>query len=114
MLMRHARRKQIISSIKESAMRRYIPPLLNISLLFSFVVFILLPGCAVFELHKISVNDLNKQLDSTELVILDVRPASDWQKSEFKIRGAIHEDPFHVASWADKYPRDSKIILYCA
>jgi hypothetical protein len=29
-----------------------------------------------------------------------------------KLPGAVHEDPAKVQSWAHKYPKDAKIVLY--
>jgi hypothetical protein len=95
-------------------MKRPIATLLSISLFFPIVAFFLINGCAVFELQKISVHTLNNQLDNADLTIIDVRHAGDWQKSELKIKGAVHENPYHVASWADKYPKNKKIVLYCS
>ena len=78
------------------------------------IAFFLLSGCAVTKLQKISVDALNNQMHSADLTIIDVRQTGDWQKSEFKIKGAVRENPYSAATWADKYPKDRKIILYCS
>lgn len=95
-------------------MRRHMPTLLNTSLILSMVAFLLLSGCAVTRLQKISVDALNNQLNNADLTIIDVRQAGDWQKSEFKIKGAVRENPYSAATWAGKYPKDRKIVLYCS
>jgi rhodanese-related sulfurtransferase len=46
------------------------------------------------------------------VVLLDVRPEAQWRVSEMKLPGAVHEDPAKVQSWAHKYPKDAKIVLY--
>jgi len=52
-------------------------------------------------------------MPSTDLVILDVRKASDWDKSDSKILGAVREDPSDVKAWAPKYPKDKTLLFYC-
>jgi hypothetical protein len=63
---------------------------------------------------KMSIDELKGMLDSKDLVVLDVRAGKDWSSSELKIKGAVREDPKALDSWAGKYPKDKKIILYCA
>jgi rhodanese-related sulfurtransferase len=48
------------------------------------------------------------------VVILDVRRGKDWTDSDQKIKGAIREDGKEYESWAENYPKDKKIVLYCA
>jgi rhodanese-related sulfurtransferase len=48
-----------------------------------------------------------------EVVIIDVRRTSDWEKSGAKIKGAVRESEKDI-SWAGKYPKDKFLILYCA
>jgi hypothetical protein len=38
----------------------------------------------------------------------------DWADSDLKIKGAVREDPKVFESWANKYPKDKTIVLYCA
>jgi hypothetical protein len=58
--------------------------------------------------------ELKAHLGVQGFFIIDVRRASDWKKSENKIKGAVREDPDSVKDWASKYPKDKAIILYCA
>jgi len=95
-------------------MRLHVPTLLNTSLILSLVTFFLLSGCVVTKLQKISVDALNNQMDNANVTIIDVRQGGDWQKSQFKIKGAVRENPYSAASWADKYPKNRKIVLYCS
>jgi hypothetical protein len=45
-------------------------------------------------------------------IVVDVRIADDWKKSDLKIKGAIREDPekdYRV--WASKYPKDKTLVF---
>jgi rhodanese-related sulfurtransferase len=48
------------------------------------------------------------------LVILDVRAGRDWSTSEFKIQGAERVEEAKFAAWAERFPKDAKLVLYCA
>ena len=62
----------------------------------------------------ITKEDLKAQLESPNLMILDVRAGKDWKSSEFKIKGAARANPEEFDKWADTYPKDKKYFLYCA
>ena len=66
------------------------------------------------DVPRMSVEELKNILDQDKVTVLDVRAGRDWKSSEFKIRGAERADPGDFRSWADKYPRDSTLVLYCA
>ncbi len=61
---------------------------------------------------KISVQQLNACLGAPDQIIIDVRDSNSWTKSKLKIMGAIRENSEDVSSWAGKYPRDKRIVLY--
>lgn len=69
---------------------------------------------AASDVQRISKEDLRSKLESGQVIVIDVRTKRDWDKSSFKIRGAVREDPADVASWSSKYPKDATIVLYCA
>ncbi|MCF8067158.1 MAG: hypothetical protein K9L30_01080 [Desulfobacterales bacterium] len=60
---------------------------------------------------RISTGDLKKKLNDSKLIIVDVRVESQWQSSDVKISGAVHENPADI-KWADKYSKDSLIVTY--
>ena len=60
----------------------------------------------------ISKEQLKEMLDSADVVILDVRTSEDWQKSEFKIKGAIRKRPELFDSWSKALPRGKTLVLY--
>ena len=66
------------------------------------------------NVDTIDKDELKSILSSEDTVIIDVRAGRDWSSSEFKIQGAIREDPGDVASWAGNYGKDKTIVLYCA
>lgn len=47
-------------------------------------------------------------------IVLDARFEGQWEDSEYRIKGAVRENPDDFESWADKYPKDKLIVLYCA
>ena len=82
----------------------------------ALAVLLLLSGTDVSaQVEKMSKDELKAMLGKPELVVIDVRQAGDLVKSNLKIKGAVREDPKQdIKSWADKYPRDKTIVLYCA
>lgn len=52
--------------------------------------------------------------DDPSIIFLDVRLSTDWKGSDRKIRGAIKVDPHDVPLWADRFPKDRMIVVYCA
>ena len=65
------------------------------------------------DVPKITTEELKAILDNPDLRIIDVRIKRDWEKSTLKIRGALWEDFFEIDTWAQKYPKDKTIVLYC-
>jgi rhodanese-related sulfurtransferase len=66
------------------------------------------------DIPKMTKDELRGMLGNPDLVIIDVRYSKDWTESDLKIQGAIREDPKIFDSWANKYPKDKILILYCA
>jgi rhodanese-related sulfurtransferase len=59
-------------------------------------------------------DELKPMLGNDDLVILDVRAGRDWSTSEFKIAGAVRADGSDFKSWGMSYPKEKKLVLYCA
>lgn len=66
------------------------------------------------DVPRIAGTELETRLGQADIIVLDVRRDSDWNSSSEKIKGAARENPAHFRNWADKYPRDKTIVLYCA
>jgi rhodanese-related sulfurtransferase len=79
-----------------------------------FMVGILTAFAKSAEAPRMPQEELKAMLASPDLIILDVRYGKDWTDSDVKIKGAVREDPKVFKSWANKYPKDKTIVLYCA
>ena len=78
-----------------------------------FVVFIA-AGLALADAPRVTKDQLKEQMGDPDLLIVDVRLGTDWDASEFKIKGAVRVPLEEFLEWAAKYPKDTKMILYCA
>ena len=65
------------------------------------------------EVPRISVEKTRELLGSPDVIIIDVRTAKTWWRSSTKILDAVREEPGAVEKWAQKYPKDKTLILYC-
>ena len=72
------------------------------------------PLWAASDVPMMTKEELRAALDAPGLVILDVRRGKDWTASEFKIKGAVYAPPKEFDQWVAQYPRQTKIVLYCA
>jgi hypothetical protein len=64
------------------------------------------------DVPRMTIETLQEVLGQPGVVLLDGRPEAQWRVSEMKLPGAVHEDPADVESWAHKYPKDAKIVIY--
>ena len=87
------------------------------------ILFLLIPFAAmlVFSSYSggssvsvITKETLKNWVDKGEVTILDARQGRDWGSSEFKIKDAHRADPGQFMAWKDKYPKNQKLVLYCA
>lgn len=74
----------------------------------------LLTPCLADEVQRITKEELKGMLSDPAVAVVDVRAEGDWKASEFKIKGAVREDPAQVASWMGKYGKDKVLVFYCA
>lgn len=63
---------------------------------------------------QMTVEELRSKLGDPDVTILDLRREAHWKASDRKIMGAVREDPHDVENWANRYPRDKTLVLYCA
>jgi hypothetical protein len=61
---------------------------------------------------RITKDQLREMLGKPDVAIVDARPVEQWKYSDQLIPGAAHEDPFTVESWARKYDKNKKIVVY--
>jgi len=83
------------------------------------VLILVAGGCTLIsagsaETARISVDQLQGMLGRSDVIVVDVRSRSDWNKSELKIKGAVREELSAISSWIDKYPKEKTLVFYCA
>ena len=84
-------------------------------LLFIMISIVITAGSSsAAEKALIEPEKLKAKLDQPDLVILDARIVSYWKRSDRKIQGALRVDPHDVSSWADKFSKDSHVVIYCS
>lgn len=85
-----------------------------LTVMISLMLF-LLPSLIVSadEVPRMTKEELKGLIGNPDVIVLDVRRGKDWNASEFKIKGAIRESTKDI-SWANKYPKDRTLVLYCA
>ena len=66
------------------------------------------------DVPRMGKQELKELLGSADVIILDVRTGKDWKASTSTIKGAIREDPQSFDAWADTYPKDKTLVLFCA
>jgi hypothetical protein len=66
------------------------------------------------DVPRMSSQELKGLLGSGDVIILDVRTSRDMEGSTSTIKGAIREDPQAFDTWADTYPKDKTLVLFCA
>jgi rhodanese-related sulfurtransferase len=86
----------------------------NLAIKLVLVLAIAVTPAFAANVGKISPDELKGLLGADNLIILDVRTGKDWKSSEFKIPGAIRANPSEFATWGNSYPKEKKIVLYCA
>ncbi|HEA69523.1 MAG TPA: hypothetical protein ENI07_22335 [Desulfobacterales bacterium] len=88
--------------------------ILSIVLVSAFVGLIISPGFAAEDDIRISKAKVEKLIDNPDVIILDVRHTQHWQNSKYKIKGAVRRRPTLFDSWANEFPRNKVLVLYCA
>ncbi len=66
------------------------------------------------EVPRMTKEELRSKLGSPDVTIIDVRVGGEWQASKEKIQGAVRQEPGEVKTWADKFPKDKTLVLYCS
>jgi hypothetical protein len=66
------------------------------------------------DIPRMTKDELKAKLANPDIIIVDVRAPSDWERSELKIKGAVREDPANAPAWLGKYQKDKTYVFYCA
>jgi tRNA 2-thiocytidine biosynthesis protein TtcA len=62
---------------------------------------------------NLSVDELKALKNADDITLIDVRLTEDFALDPTLIPGAQYRDPEMIASWADLFPKDKKVVLYC-
>ncbi|MGL1861300.1 MAG: rhodanese-like domain-containing protein [Pseudodesulfovibrio sp.] len=66
------------------------------------------------KVPRMEIKELLSKVDSSDVLIIDVRRGSDWKGSEKMIKNAVRKAYNDVGSWAGEMPKDKTLVLYCA
>jgi hypothetical protein len=86
--------------------------------LLAFLVVFVLTGCLQnltldTKVPRMTKEDLRSLLDNPEVIVLDVRIADEWKRSDLKTKGAVHEDPEKdYRTWGAKYSKEKTLVFY--
>jgi hypothetical protein len=72
------------------------------------------PWAKSADVPRMTKEELRANLGNPNFIIIDVRLGPDWEDSDLKIKGAVRQDPKVFDAWANKYPKDKTLVLYCA
>jgi len=64
------------------------------------------------EVPRLTKGQLREMLGKPDVVVIDCRPVEQWKYSNQMIPGTVHEDPLAVETWAQKYDKNKKIVIY--
>ena len=83
-------------------------------LLLCFILFFAVIPLTAEAVPKITADELNNILGTEDLVVIDSRKTSDWEKSEEMILGAFRGDPWKTEEWIADLSPDKRYVVYCA
>ena len=86
----------------------------NIVLLVSCLLFSASSLFAAEEVKIMSTQDLKDNLHAEDISILDVRSERGWEKSEFKVPGALRATWDNFEEWSGSLPKGNRLVLYCS
>lgn len=66
------------------------------------------------DAQMMTKEQLRPMLGKSDVIIIDVRTKYEWDNSKVKIPGAVRQEGMKFGLWMKKYPKDKKIVLYCA
>lgn len=72
------------------------------------------PALGADDVPRMDKDELKALLDNPDVVILDARTSSDWNKSENKVKGAHRLDQSNWQNLEMMYPKEKTIVVYCS
>jgi rhodanese-related sulfurtransferase len=85
-----------------------------VGILCAFSASALITGCPGEQTSSMSKETLKGKLNDSNLIVIDVRMESAWEKCDTKITGARRENPETVSTWMANYPKEKTIVFYCS
>ena len=85
--------------------------------LFLLIMAFILPLSVASASNTVSIvtkEAVKEWMDTGPVAILDARQGRDWTASEFKIITAQRVDPGNLDAWKDTFPKDTRLVIYCA
>ncbi|MCG8636318.1 MAG: hypothetical protein MI863_20975 [Desulfobacterales bacterium] len=79
-----------------------------------FAIFLAASYSGAASTSVVSKETVKDWMDNGSVTVLDARRGRDWSSSEFKIKGAHRADPRKVSDWKANFPKDRKLVIYCA
>lgn len=73
-----------------------------------------LSGVQAAQVPRMDKEELESILDNSDLILLDVRPTSQWAISSETLPGATHKDPYRARQWGQKLDKNKTVVTYCA
>ena len=64
------------------------------------------------EVPRMNKEELRSRLNNPETIVIDVR--KEQKDADTKIQGAVLREPDKLSTWADNYPKDKTLVLYCS
>ncbi len=88
----------------------------RLAVIIAWIVFFCVapPALRANDVPRMDKDELKALLDNPDVVILDARTSSDWNKSENKIKGAHRLDQSNAGSVETMYPKEKTIVVYCS
>ena len=66
------------------------------------------------DVPRMEADQLLEQIDSPDVLVIDVRRGGDWTGSGKMIKNSVRKPYDDVESWVDTLPQGKTIVLYCA
>lgn len=79
-----------------------------------FLHILALPVLHASQVPRMDKDQLKAILNSSDLILLDVRPAAQWAASSRKLPEAKHRDPYRARQWGTELNKNMTVVTYCA
>jgi len=96
-------------------LKKYLVPVVTLMVLATVMVMATTAEVAFAQdVPRMEADQLLEQIDSPDVLIIDVRRGGDWKGSGKMIKNSVRKPFDDVESWVDTLPQGKTIVLYCA